>query len=187
MPTLQGLQPRNTKKLPKGGAIALIVCITVLCLVIIAIGTYFDRKRAQRRRQAIRPNNGCIVPLIAVRGTLTNYTLDDTFPDIVYTQPPHDYGSFASLYDGGPLPTCHPGSPACFNATSSVNGGSIIVPFTGSAMYVYLGMPLVGTNIGECVFNLDGRQVGNFTFEDEDIQLAFRNTSTPDGPHLFAI
>jgi hypothetical protein len=54
MPTLQGLQPRNTKKLPKGGAIALIVCITVLCLVIIAIGTYFDRKRAQRRRQAIR-------------------------------------------------------------------------------------------------------------------------------------
>lgn len=67
----------------------------------------------------------------AVRGTLTNYTLDDTFPDIVYTQPPLDYDSFASLYDGGPLPPCHPGSPACFNGTSSVTGGTIIVPFTG--------------------------------------------------------
>jgi hypothetical protein len=57
----------------------------------------------------------------------------------------------------------------------------------GSAVYVYLGTLLVGKDIGECVFNLDGRQVGDFGFGDEDIHLAFRNTSMPDGPHLLTI
>ncbi|KAJ6550123.1 hypothetical protein B0H19DRAFT_1074004 [Mycena capillaripes] len=52
MPATHSIHSRGIGKLPTGGGIALIVCITILGLLIIAVGTYFDRRRAQRTRQA---------------------------------------------------------------------------------------------------------------------------------------
>ncbi|KAJ6477877.1 hypothetical protein C8R47DRAFT_643882 [Mycena vitilis] len=115
----------------------------------------------------------------AVRGGLTNYTLDDTSPQIVYTQTP--------------LLRCSPSTSQCnpdfvdrlFNRTSSTTEGPIIVPFTGTAVYVYLTM------VGDCGFNLDGRYVGEFintnATDVNNIYLAFMNATMPDVPHVLTI
>ncbi|KAJ6532397.1 hypothetical protein B0H19DRAFT_1187430 [Mycena capillaripes] len=113
----------------------------------------------------------------AVRAGLTNYTLDDTSPAIIYTQTP-----ILRCSPG----VCDPGWIAdLFNRTSSQTAASIIVPFTGSAVYVYLGL------VGSCGFNLDGKQIGRFVqsnFSDtKEIFLAFHDYGLPDAPHVLTI
>ncbi|KAJ7673666.1 hypothetical protein DFH06DRAFT_1172990 [Mycena polygramma] len=114
----------------------------------------------------------------AVRGALTNYTLDDTSTQIVYTQTP--------------LVRCSPSTSQCgsayvdrlFNGTSTTTGGPIIVTFTGAAVYVYL------TVVEDCGFNLDGNYVGRFInlkVQDDTAVLAFWNYSMPDVPHVLTI
>ncbi|KAJ6534977.1 hypothetical protein B0H19DRAFT_1080384 [Mycena capillaripes] len=115
--------------------------------------------------------------IAAVRGGLTNFTLDDTSPTITYTETP--------------TARCSPG--ACdpsltsrlHNGTSTITTGTIIVPFTGSAAYVYLG------TLRDCIFNLDGNNVSTFSRPDgshaDDIFLAWTNTTMSDEPHVLTI
>ncbi|KAF7326565.1 hypothetical protein MVEN_02609700 [Mycena venus] len=115
---------------------------------------------------------------VGVHGGATNYTLDDTSPAIVYTQ--------------APLIRCSPG--ACdpdwtarlHNGTSSTTEAPIIIPFVGSAVYVYLGVLGFGT------VNLDGKDVSVFfsatnASDANDIFLAFEDTTMPDAPHILTI
>jgi hypothetical protein len=58
-------------------------------------------------------------------------------------------------------------------------------PPPGSAVYVYLGIT------GSCLFNLDGRTVGEFIdtigSDANTMHLAFHNASMPDVPHVLVI
>ncbi|KAJ7112939.1 hypothetical protein C8R44DRAFT_234155 [Mycena epipterygia] len=110
-----------------------------------------------------------------VRAGLTNYTIDDEASAVVYSHTP--------------ILRCTPSSCSeawtnqLFNGTSTLTESPIIVSFTGSAIYAYLDVA------GACIFNIDGDDVGVFnnTVPSGDIQLAYHNTSIPDGPHLLLI
>ncbi|KAK6969225.1 hypothetical protein R3P38DRAFT_3147035 [Favolaschia claudopus] len=116
-------------------------------------------------------SSGCLGALalscVAVQATLTNFTLDDTAPSIVYTETP--------------ILRCSPDDGECspdftsqlFNGTSTMTDGTIVIPFTGSAMFVYLS-------------TLGDFQSPNTTHSDE-ILLAWTNTSMADAPHILRI
>ncbi|KAJ6479010.1 hypothetical protein C8R45DRAFT_1006452 [Mycena sanguinolenta] len=111
---------------------------------------------------------------ITVRSGLTNFTLDDTSPVIAYTP--------------APLLRCSPDVCASeptvplHNGTSSTVEGAILIPFIGSAMYVYLGVT------GTAMFNLDGMVVGDSVGgSNNEITLAYHTNGLPDVPHLLMI
>ncbi|KAJ6527797.1 hypothetical protein B0H19DRAFT_1334655, partial [Mycena capillaripes] len=114
--------------------------------------------------------------ITAVRGGLRNFTLDDTSTTITYTETTVRCSPGAC--DTGLTSRLH-------NGTSTITAGTIIVPFTGSAAYVYLG------TLGDCIFNLDGNNVSTFSRPDgshaDDIFLAWTNTTMSDEPHVFRI
>ncbi|KAF8173389.1 hypothetical protein K438DRAFT_1850531 [Mycena galopus ATCC 62051] len=112
---------------------------------------------------------------IASRGALTNFTLDDTSPLIAYPPP--------VLLRCSPA-NCPPDqTDYLHNGTSTITEGSIIFGFTGSALYVYLGVE------GTCVFTIDGVEAGEFstTGTFNYMSLGFMNDSMPDAPHILAI
>ncbi|KAJ6534488.1 hypothetical protein DFH09DRAFT_1180522 [Mycena vulgaris] len=122
----------------------------------------------------------CVAVLLCgnVYGSPMNYTLDDTSPAINYTQ--------------APLLRCAPGicdapwTARLFQGTSATTAAPIVVPFTGSAVYVYLG------TLGTCMFALDGVVVGAYadgtsTSEAADIRLAYWATDLPDSAHVLTI
>ncbi|KAJ7469760.1 hypothetical protein B0H11DRAFT_2043307 [Mycena galericulata] len=120
-----------------------------------------------------------LVCVAGVRSKDTNYTLDDTSPAIIYT--PNQSPILRCSPD-----VCDPATTSMLhNGTATITGGSIIIPFTGSAVYVYLGM------LGNCMFNLDGIVVGEFENSNislaDNIYLAFMNWSMPDVPHVLTI
>ncbi|KAJ7448501.1 hypothetical protein FB451DRAFT_1567213 [Mycena latifolia] len=106
-----------------------------------------------------------------VSGTLKNYTIDNTDGAVVYTEQP------LVLCTPG---TCRP-SGELFNGTSTITGGSIIVSFTGTAVYAYLAV------VGECIFDLDGVQAGYIPTDAEKISLAYENWGLPAGPHTLTM
>ncbi|KAJ7792163.1 hypothetical protein B0H14DRAFT_3160456 [Mycena olivaceomarginata] len=113
-----------------------------------------------------------LLSIAAVRGGLTNFTLDDTSPTVTYTETP--------------TVRCSPGlTSRLHNGTSTITAGTIVVPFAGSAAYVYLG------TLGDCIFNLDGNNVSTFSRPDgshtDDIYLAWTDTTMSDEPHVFTI
>ncbi|KAK7007827.1 hypothetical protein R3P38DRAFT_3026325 [Favolaschia claudopus] len=128
-------------------------------------------------------SSGCLGALalscVAVQAMLTNFTLDDTAPSIVYTE--------------APILRCSPDDGECstdftsqlFNGTSTITDGTIVIPFTGSAMFVYL------STLGDCIFNLDGTDVFEFsrpnTTHSDEILLAWTNSSMADAPHILRI
>ncbi|KAJ6534462.1 hypothetical protein DFH09DRAFT_1180434 [Mycena vulgaris] len=122
----------------------------------------------------------CVAALLcsSVYGSPMNYTLDDTSPTINYTQ--------------APLLRCAPGicdapwTARLFQGTSAITAAPIVVPFTGSAVYVYLG------TLGTCMFSLDGVVVGAYagdtsTSDADDIRLAYWATGLPNSAHVLTI
>ncbi|KAJ6517708.1 hypothetical protein DFH09DRAFT_1195006 [Mycena vulgaris] len=108
---------------------------------------------------------------------LTNHTIDDTSPAVVYTQPP--------LIQCMPTTCDEPWTKRLFNGTSAITNSPIIVSFTGTAVYVYLGIA------GSCIFNLDGIEAGlwNDTIQGDDqiISQAYWNAGLLDVKHTLTI
>ncbi|KAJ6602670.1 hypothetical protein DFH09DRAFT_450572 [Mycena vulgaris] len=108
---------------------------------------------------------------------LTNYTIDDGASAVIYSETP----IFQCTRGTCPEPWTTP----LFNGTSTSTEGPIIVAFTGNAVYVYLAI------VGACMFNLDGAYVGVFNNTaptgNVAVQMAYHNTSIPDGPHILLI
>ncbi|KAJ7073229.1 hypothetical protein B0H15DRAFT_64903 [Mycena belliarum] len=110
-----------------------------------------------------------------VHAVLTNYTLDDTSPNITYTREP--------------LFRCSPGvcnsawTARLFNQTSATTDAPITVPFTGSAVYVYL------ETLATCYFKIDGVLVGGYVNASDqvDINLAYWTVGLPDSQHVLTI
>ncbi|KAJ6488427.1 hypothetical protein DFH09DRAFT_1209453 [Mycena vulgaris] len=112
-----------------------------------------------------------------VHAAATNHTLDDTSPAVVYTQTP--------FLRCTPT-TCEAAwTERLFNGTSAITSSPIIVSFTGTAVYVYLGIA------GACIFNIDGVKTGVFNDtipgDENVIHLAYRGTGMADGPHTLTI
>ncbi|KAF7334443.1 hypothetical protein MVEN_02273800 [Mycena venus] len=106
---------------------------------------------------------------------LTNFTIDDTSPAVVYGQTP--------ILQCNPS-ECPPSwTNRTFNGTSTLTEGAIIVSFTGSEVYVFLEAS------GGCIFSIDGQDVAlwNNGLPTGAINLAYYNTSIPSGPHLLLI
>ncbi|KAJ6629922.1 hypothetical protein B0H10DRAFT_1213290 [Mycena sp. CBHHK59/15] len=119
----------------------------------------------------------CVIALLCglSRAALTNHTIDDASPSVVYASRPILQCN---------AETCPPSLTANLtNGTLTLTEGSIMFPFTGNGIYIYLDVA------GECIFNIDGVEVGRFNNSDpqNDIQLVYHNTSVPDGDHLFLI
>ncbi|KAJ6452476.1 hypothetical protein C8R45DRAFT_1040745 [Mycena sanguinolenta] len=112
---------------------------------------------------------------VAVRGRLTNFTLDDTSPVISYTPAP----VLQCNPQNCPAPVLPLVPP--FNDTSTlVESGVISIPFVGTAVYVYLEVQ------GICLFNLDGRVVGN-ALNITGVGLAFYREGMSDTAHTLVI
>ncbi|KAF7303910.1 hypothetical protein MIND_00621500 [Mycena indigotica] len=103
-----------------------------------------------------------------------NASIDDTSPQIVYTQQP-----FIRCTPS----TCGSDSTArLFNGTSTTTSGMIIIPFVGNAVYVYLGVE------GTINFNLDGVLHGVLTGSDSnDVSLAFYEPGLTNSKHVLTI
>ncbi|KAJ7655836.1 hypothetical protein DFH06DRAFT_1473996 [Mycena polygramma] len=112
-------------------------------------------------------------PVIA---ELTNFTVDDTDPSVVYSPTPVLYCSPSSC------PASY--TDLLFNGTSTLTQHPIVFSFTGSGIYVFLDV-----SAGGCVFTVDGEDVGVFnkTSPNGSIELAYRNTSIPTGSHVLLI
>ncbi|KAJ6589249.1 hypothetical protein B0H19DRAFT_1103389 [Mycena capillaripes] len=120
----------------------------------------------------------CFIALFctSVIAELTNYTIDDASPSMVY----------------GPSPILQCNTDTCpasttkllFNGTSTFTQKPTILSFTGSAIYVFMDV-----SDGGCVFTIDGDDVGffNTTSPDGSIELAYHNTSMPAGSHVLLI
>ncbi|KAJ7113280.1 hypothetical protein C8R43DRAFT_1138707 [Mycena crocata] len=119
----------------------------------------------------------CVLALLIgmVHARLANFTIDDTSPAVTYTQ--------------APLVRCSPGScdvswtDRLHNGTSSTTNSPMMVSFTGTAVYVFLGTS------GSCILNIDGVQAGVYTNENDSdsIYLAYQSTSLPPGPHTLVM
>ncbi|KAF7369506.1 hypothetical protein MVEN_00280400 [Mycena venus] len=110
----------------------------------------------------------------AVRSALTNYTLDDTSPSIIYTLKPFLW--------------CAPDTCAAnvtvllSNGTATLTGDAIVVPFT-----VYVHAAVLGT----CIFAVDGVEVAEIispeNSDNTTIFIAYQNLSMSDTPHILSI
>ncbi|KAK7022464.1 hypothetical protein R3P38DRAFT_3271221 [Favolaschia claudopus] len=106
---------------------------------------------------------------------LTNYTIDDTSPAVIYT-------SNITLHCDPN--TCEPQwTNQTWNGTSTVTNQPILVSFTGSEVYVFLEAS------AGVIFNLDGYDVSlwNDPQPSDIIRLAYSNTSMPSGAHTLLI
>ncbi|KAJ7054284.1 hypothetical protein C8F01DRAFT_1164674 [Mycena amicta] len=109
----------------------------------------------------------------AVQGRLVNITLDDTSSQITYTATP--------IFR---CPTaCDPGFQSqLYNGTSSTSLALVIIPFTGTAAYVYLGVN------GTVMFQLDGNYVGEHAGTDgNEIAAALSLDGLSDTLHVLTI
>ncbi|KAJ7748321.1 hypothetical protein DFH07DRAFT_830338 [Mycena maculata] len=108
------------------------------------------------------------------RAALTNFTIDDTSPAVVYAETP-----FARC-DPSVCPSSN-----LFNGTSSFTASPINISFTGNAVYVHLGAS------GLCFFSIDGLDTGSFfdstPGDGGNIYLAYRNTTLADTLHTLTI
>ncbi|KAJ7465670.1 hypothetical protein FB451DRAFT_1262138 [Mycena latifolia] len=111
-----------------------------------------------------------------VRATLQNYTVDDTSPDIVYSQPEA---------------TFHCNTTSCpseitegrFNESATLTFGNITFSFTGTAFYSSLDL------IGTCSINVDGNEIQTLSaglFEGGE-QLNISKADLANGPHTLVI
>ncbi|KAF8137833.1 hypothetical protein K438DRAFT_1786307 [Mycena galopus ATCC 62051] len=108
---------------------------------------------------------------------LTNHTIDDSSPDVIY-------GHDAQILQCNPSNCAAGWTNQTLDGTSTITSSSIIVPFTGSAVYVFLNAA------GGCVFAIDNVHVGawnNTPNPDGGIQLAYSNTSLPSERHVLVI
>ncbi|KAJ7054285.1 hypothetical protein C8F01DRAFT_1164675 [Mycena amicta] len=120
----------------------------------------------------------CILALAATsqaaRARFVNVTIDDASPRVIYTSPP----SLRCTSE-----TCDAAWTArLFNGTSSTTSAPVIVPFTGTAVYVYLGVE------GTVNFNLDGIFQGALTGYNVDaVALAFWEPGLSNSNHVLTI
>ncbi|KAJ7872313.1 hypothetical protein B0H14DRAFT_3860429 [Mycena olivaceomarginata] len=124
---------------------------------------------------------GCIALLlcpivwlcVSASAKLTNFTIDDASPAVVYTETP--------IIQCG-TNNCPPGRNP-FNGTATLTQGPIIVTFVGSQVYVFLAVS------GGCNFTIDGVDVGSWgdTQSDGVTQLAYHNMSLLTRPHVLLI
>ncbi|KAF7313982.1 hypothetical protein HMN09_00556700 [Mycena chlorophos] len=98
-------------------------------------------------------------------------TLDDTSPQIVYTVPP---------LRGCQSDACNPAN--LYNGTSSTASALVIVPFTGTAAAIHLGVN------GTIMFQLDGIYVGEYSGLDvDDITTAFTMNNLSNQLHVLTM
>ncbi|KAF7313948.1 hypothetical protein HMN09_00553200 [Mycena chlorophos] len=119
----------------------------------------------------------------AAYGRLTNITLDDTSPEIIYTAAlPSDVLFRCSALTRTPR-VCDLGLvPALYNGTSTVTSAPIVVSFTGTAVYVNLGVN------GTAMFGVDGNWVASFLGGDLNSVVPAANiTGLVDGPHTLTM
>ncbi|KAJ7487254.1 hypothetical protein B0H11DRAFT_1114766 [Mycena galericulata] len=113
-----------------------------------------------------------------VNARLTNHTIDDSDPSVMYTHTPIIQCNATA---------CPGFTKGLFNGTSTLTESPIVVSFTvsGSALYIYLN------TAGVCIFTIDGADVGDFNNSlpnyKPSIQLAYHNTFIPDGHHVLMI
>ncbi|KAJ7769338.1 hypothetical protein B0H16DRAFT_1881902 [Mycena metata] len=107
---------------------------------------------------------------------LTNYTLDDASPSVQYSNMP--------ILRCSPSTCPESWTSQLFNGTSTLTQSSIVVPFTGTELYVFLIV-----SDGPCIIEIDGDTVGEFNNSpgNGSIQLAYRNTSIAAGTHRLMI
>ncbi|KAJ7681625.1 hypothetical protein B0H14DRAFT_3678124 [Mycena olivaceomarginata] len=133
---------------------------------------------------------GRIALFLSHRLALTNFTIDDASPAVVYTETP--------IIQCGPN-SCPPGRNP-FNGTATLTQGPIIVTFVGTPfttaihfkqakfnqapprriqVYVFLAVS------GGCNFTIDGVDVGSWGAQSDGVtQLAYHNTSLLTRPHV---
>ncbi|KAJ7215897.1 hypothetical protein GGX14DRAFT_442423 [Mycena pura] len=104
-----------------------------------------------------------------VCATLQNFTIDDTSPDVQYSE--------AKLQCN--LTTCGEEiTEGLSNKSATVTNGSITIPFTGIAFYAFLAC------IGNCSISLDDAVIANLNLTIvEDINLG----QLANGPHKLVI
>ncbi|KAJ6452265.1 hypothetical protein C8R45DRAFT_85803 [Mycena sanguinolenta] len=108
---------------------------------------------------------------------LTNHTIDDTSPSVVYNGP-----VILHCVPG----TCTPGwTNQTFNTTSTITSSSITVSFTGSAVYVFLDAT------SDVFFTLDNSQDVAFWTPppppNGTMHLAYHSASLPATSHVLVI
>ncbi|KAJ7923218.1 hypothetical protein B0H13DRAFT_2404470 [Mycena leptocephala] len=112
---------------------------------------------------------------------LTNHTIDDTAPVVVYSGKPVFCSSDLERNF-----TCA-GYENLVNGTIALDSvGNIEIPFTGSAVYVFVG----NRPATAMVFHIDGDLVGGFdssTHPNPVSTLAYYNASVPNGTHVFLV
>ncbi|KAJ6629921.1 hypothetical protein B0H10DRAFT_1985829 [Mycena sp. CBHHK59/15] len=124
------------------------------------------------------------------RAALTNHTIDDTSPLVVWKNP--DPTRFdvpmecnATTLPSDPLQTIEYGS-MIGGGFSDVQAGTFVVPFTGSAVYVFVAT-LRST---QCRFLLHGENVAVFYHPPTQPAvsvLGYSNTTIPNGLHIISI
>ncbi|KAJ6629914.1 hypothetical protein B0H10DRAFT_2208486 [Mycena sp. CBHHK59/15] len=105
-----------------------------------------------------------------------NFTIDDASPLVQYDPAPIQHCTRS---------TCSPEiTNLFFNGTNSITEGTIVVPFSGTAVYVFLDFG------GACVFNIDGETVATLTSNTNvltGIGLVYANTSLSAEDHMLVI
>ncbi|KAJ7728021.1 hypothetical protein B0H14DRAFT_3001340 [Mycena olivaceomarginata] len=113
---------------------------------------------------------------VSASAKLTNFTIDDASPAVVYTGTP--------IFQCSPS-SCPPGwiANTTFDGTATLTQSPIIVTFVGSQVYVFLVVS------GSCNFTIDGVDVGSWGDARPDgvAELAYHNTSLLVRPHVLLI
>ncbi|KAF7313983.1 hypothetical protein HMN09_00556800 [Mycena chlorophos] len=121
----------------------------------------------------------CVLALVlastAHAGRFVNITIDDASPSVIYAQTPYVRCT--------PTSSCDPSWVAqLYNGTSSITSGAVIVPFQGTAVYVYLGVE------GTSYFSIDGSIRSSATGQDYmQNGLAFGEWGLANTNHVLAI
>ncbi|KAJ7714768.1 hypothetical protein DFH07DRAFT_72761 [Mycena maculata] len=124
--------------------------------------------------------------LASVRAIQQNYTVDDTSPDIIYTDPQ------AIFQCSNATTACPDGlKDGLFNESVTFTTGNISFSFTGTAFYVSLDL------IGACSITLDGTEITTLNVTLGDVLAAAASGEQPgfsvsksdmaDGPHTLLV